>query len=58
MTAVEALADEFYESDANMKAANTEDMWLMAIDDIKKKYPNVPEDIAQAFAWRYTFDNR
>ncbi|MDP1539219.1 MAG: hypothetical protein Q8L72_00995 [Moraxellaceae bacterium] len=58
LAVVESLADEFYESNASFEAADIQEMWRMVIADFKEKYPSVPEDIAKAFAWCFTFDNR
>lgn len=58
LSLIEFLADKFYESNASIEAADMQEMWRIAIDDFKKKYHDVPEDVAKAFAWCYTFDNR
>lgn len=55
---IESLVDDFYESKANMEAADLQEMWAMAISDFNRKHPDAPEAITKALAWCYTFDNR
>jgi hypothetical protein len=58
MGIVDVLADEFYESNANLRAVDMHGMWDMSIADFREKYPDVPEAVVKALAWCYTFDNR
>ncbi len=55
---IESIADQFYESKANLEADDLPQMWTMSISDFKKRYPDAPEAITKALAWCYTFDNR
>ncbi len=55
---IEILANDFYKTNANFEAENLQEMWAMSIADFKSKYPDVPDQIAEALAWCYTFDNR
>jgi len=58
MSLVESIVDDFYESKANIEAADLQEMWMQAISDFKRKHSDVPEAITKALAWCYTFDNR
>ena len=53
---IKRLEQEFYESKAHVVAMSLSEMNRMAIDDFQRKYPSLPESIAQAFAWCYTYD--
>ncbi|QDU55659.1 hypothetical protein [Aeoliella mucimassa] len=56
MPMIKRHEQEFYESKAHVVAMSLLEMKSMAIDDFQRKYPSLPESIAQAFAWCYTFD--
>jgi hypothetical protein len=53
---IKSLMDEFYSSDARYTAANLQEMWKMASEHFRKKHPEIPEQIVEAFAWCYTYD--
>lgn len=55
---LEGLAEDFYSSDAKNIAADLPQMEAMAISDFKSKHPGVPDEIARALGWCYSFDNR
>ena len=55
---IESLTDDFYDTKANIEAKDISEMWTISIVDFKAKYPDVPDKIAKALAWCYTFDNR
>lgn len=51
-----ALAEDFYATNARYVAADLAEMGDMAAADFKAKYPALPAEVAEAFAWCYTFD--
>ena len=51
-----ALAEDFYSTNARYVAADLAEMGDMAVADFKTKHPALPAGIAEAFAWCYTFD--
>lgn len=51
-----ALAEDFYSTNARYVVADIAEMGDMAAAEFKAKYPDLPEEIAEAFAWCYTFD--
>lgn len=53
-----SLEDDFYASNANLVARDLPEMLLLATRDFMLKHPNLPVEIADAFGWCYTFDNR
>ena len=55
---LKSLEDEFYESNARIVAANLGEMGQMAMAEFRTRHPEVPEEIAEVFAWCYTFDYR
>ncbi|HEX3745318.1 MAG TPA: hypothetical protein VHW09_15345 [Bryobacteraceae bacterium] len=56
LAAVLHLKDEFYQSDARHVAADLPEMARLSVEQFRRKHPEVAEEIAQAFAWCYTFD--
>ena len=56
MPILNLIENDFYKSKAHVAAPNLMVMGEMAIADFRSMYPNLPEEIAQAFAWCYTFD--
>jgi len=55
-TIVRALEDDFYKSQAHLTAKNLSEMKDIASSDFRQLHPELPEEIANAFAWCYTFD--
>ncbi len=53
---VKSLEDDFYKSQAHVTAKNLSEMQNIASSDFKQLHPELPEEIANAFAWCYTFD--
>jgi hypothetical protein len=53
---VHALEDEFYETDARFTAVSLTEMYRISQEQFNKKHPELPPEIAEAFAWCYTFD--
>ena len=53
---IKNLEEDFYATDARIVPADLQEMEKMAMDQFKKKHPEIPEEIAKAFAWCYTFD--
>lgn len=53
---IKSLEDDFYASDAQLVAANLQEMEELASEHFKRKHPTVAEEIVKAFAWCYTFD--
>ena len=49
---------DFYASDAGMTAKSLEEMARMSSEQFKARHPGVASEIAQAFAWCYTFDHK
>ena len=37
-------------------AVNLAEMGRLAIEDFNDKHPELPSEVAEAFAWCYTFD--
>jgi hypothetical protein len=56
LSVIEALEEDFYRSDAHLTAPSLEAMGENSAHEFQKKYPDLPDKIAQAFAWCYTFD--
>jgi hypothetical protein len=50
------LEDDFYKSDANIKASNLAEMGSISSEQFRKLHPDLSAEIARAFAWCYTFD--
>lgn len=55
-TIVRALEEDFYKSRAHLTAKNLSEMKDIASLDFRRLHPELPEEIANAFAWCYTFD--
>ena len=55
---IKALEDDFYRSGASLAADSLSEMTTLAIADFKRIHPELPDEIAKAFAWCYTFDFR
>ncbi len=51
-----ALAEDFYSTNARYVTADLAQMGDIAAADFKAKYPALPAEVAEAFAWCYTFD--
>jgi hypothetical protein len=56
LSTIKFLQDDFYSSNANLIADNLQEMGKMASEEFRKKHPDIPEEIVQAFVWCYTFD--
>lgn len=48
--------DDFYSSDAKDIARDLQEMGRMAKEGFVRRYPDVPVEIMNAFAWSYTWD--
>ena len=55
---LQALADDFYASNAKYDARDLQEMGELAISDFLMTHPECPKEIVVALAWCYTFDNR
>jgi len=55
---IKALEDDFYSTDANFVADNLQEMGKVASEQFRRKYPNIADEIIDAFEWCYTFDFR
>lgn len=53
---VRRLYDEFYDSDAHLRAASLSEMAALASADFRKKHPQLSASAIDALAWCYTFD--
>jgi hypothetical protein len=53
---IKSLEKDFYSSDAQLVAANLQEMEKLASEQFKRKHPAVADEIVKAFAWCYTFD--
>ena len=56
LAVIKSLEDAFYSSDAKYSAANLQEMESISIQQFKEKHPGLPDEVAKAFAWCYTFD--
>jgi hypothetical protein len=56
LAVIRRLKEDFYSSDASLVAANLQEMERLATEQFKKKHPDIPDEISNAFAWCYTFD--
>ena len=56
LPAIQALEDDFYQSDARFVADGLAEMGKLSADQFRRKYPDLPDEISEAFAWCYTFD--
>ena len=55
---IKKLQEDFYGSNAYLKAIDLAEMETLAKAQFQQLHPNVSEEIASVFAWCYTFDNR
>jgi hypothetical protein len=55
LSTLQQLKNEFYLSDAKF-AADLNSMREQSISDFKARYPDLDDQITEAFAWCYTFD--
>jgi len=55
-TFIHGLEEEFYRSDAHATASSLSGMGAAASTRFRRVYPDLPEIIADALAWCYTFD--
>jgi hypothetical protein len=53
-----ALEEDFYASTANLVARDTTEMQAIASREFMLLHPDLPVEIAKAFGWCYTFDNK
>lgn len=53
---IKALEDDFYKSDAYLHTASLIEMEQLAIQHFSALHPDLEQEIAQAFAWCYSFD--
>ena len=53
---VKRLEADFYRSSAHATASNLSEMSRIARSDFRRMHPELPELIADVFAWCYTFD--
>ena len=53
---IKSLEDDFYASDAQLVAANLQEMEKLASEHFTRNHPTVAKEIVKAFAWCYTFD--
>jgi hypothetical protein len=56
LIAIKSLEDDFYSSDARFTATDLAEMETMSTEHFRRKHPQLPDEIAKAFAWCYTFD--
>ena len=56
LSLIKSLEDEFYASDARLRAANLQEMEKLASEQFKQKHPSIADEIVKVFAWCYTFD--
>lgn len=50
------IFDDFYASDARLKADNLADMCAMASERFRRRYPQMKASAVEALVWCYTFD--
>ncbi len=53
---IKSLEEDFYSSDAQIVAADLQEMEKIASEQFNKKHPTVADEIVKVFAWCYTFD--
>src|SRR4051794_18755007 len=53
---VQALEEEFYNSDAHLAVGNLSEMGDVAAERFRSLHPEISDKAAQALAWCYTFD--
>ncbi|MEV8504609.1 hypothetical protein AB0368_07225 [Actinoplanes sp. NPDC051475] len=53
---VRTLADDFYNSKANVEAPDISAMGKQAAAEFHAKHPEIGEDAVRALAWCYTYD--
>ena len=53
---VKILEEDFYKSDAHLRATSLAEMEIIAIQDFNVIHPDIDQEIAKAFAWCYSFD--
>ena len=51
-----ALVDDFYSSDARLRALNLVEMARLSEDEFARKHPCLSRESVRALAWCYTFD--
>jgi len=55
---VRELQRDFYDTNAARVAADIREMHTLAVDDFKRKHPEISEDAAHALAANYVYSNR
>ncbi len=58
LSVIKPLESDFYSSNAMDRAQDLSEMAKLAVQDFQRKHPEAPGEIAEAFAWCYTFDFR
>lgn len=58
LPAMQSMIDEFYQSEALYIATNPKELGDMAIKEFKAKHSEVADEVLEAMAWCYTFDNK
>jgi hypothetical protein len=58
LNAIEALAKDFYSSEAVHEVADLAEMGDRAAAEFRERHPEIAEDAVDALRWCYTFDNR
>ena len=53
---IRRLQSEFYESDAYNTVEDLDEMGAEAARRFRALHPELPDDVAQAFAWCYVYD--
>ena len=53
---VRALEEDFYATDARLKAPDLVVMGRMATDDFRRKHAEISDEAVEALAWCYTWD--
>ena len=53
-----ALKDEFYRSDANIRATSLDEMGQLASEQFAMAHPELDEEVVRVLSWCYTYDNR
>jgi hypothetical protein len=56
LSTIKALQAEFYASNAAFTVADLGEAGREASRQFKEKYPLLPGEVAEAFAWCYTYD--
>lgn len=55
---IKSLEADFYSSTAHLAAKDLKEMATVSFAEFRGRHPEMPPEVAEVFAWCYTFDYR